>query len=451
MSMEISIKDVEWESMSFLDKMGKVFYDEYYYYRGIYNNSRQIRRVQKLFKSGVIDSLIKESLILPIEIADISFCDSDEYAMVLRSKRIKNVLYPTEWSYSMRWDAAKLMIKMEQILLKYNYTLTDYHPYNIVFEGGAKPVHIDLGSIGIAKIDSEKIFVKSMEERYYRPLYMWRKKQRSMSEFYLTDRKVTEKEWYEYLYGVFAGDVLYKCKEAIQRGTSTNIVSLINKFNKLDDFERQTEDGHWNWSKYQNSYIDEAGGKIISSERFDIIAECLKKYNICSMTELAANQGAFSQYCIQENIVKKSLAIDYDEWAIDKLYQRIKKMDHKLPIFMGVVDLVSSSSRNYKKPSDRMRNEAVVAMALTHHLILSQGLTIEKALEIILSYGEKYVFVEFMPLGLWDIKTHCRQKKLPPEYTVDNFRDILSTKCKIKEEIFISKNRILFVGEKEIK
>lgn len=129
--MVCSVKDFEWVPVS-IDQLGRVFYDNKNFFRGIYNNRCALGRVKRMFTRGLIDELIKKEMILPIEIVDMSFSDTNEYGMFLRSKRIKNIIYPTEWSFSMLLTAAKLMLEMEKVLLKYGYTFMDYHPYNII-------------------------------------------------------------------------------------------------------------------------------------------------------------------------------------------------------------------------------------------------------------------------------------------------------------------------------
>lgn len=442
--MIFSVKSVEWEKMCTFDKMGKIFYDGDYCYRGIYRNPNNIKRVRRLFESGLIEELVKKEMILPIAMTDDAFCDSDEFGLILKSKRIRNVLYPTEWTYSMMLEAAKLMIKMEKVLLKYHSTFLDYHPYNIVFDK-VKAYHVDLGSIGAYTDNSRQEFIRAIEERYYRPLYMWNKKGKSIAEIYLLDKRIDDTEWGEYLFGVFAGKIIQECRRIISSRT-TDISLLWKKVNALPDFTRKTEDGHWNWSNYQDSYIGGKEETIQATKRFRIIAECLKRYEITVITELAANQGAFSQYCLENGIISESLAIDYDEWAVDKMWKRLREKKPLLSMTVGVVDLVTSNSRNYKKPSERMKNEAVVAMALIHHLVLSQGLTIAKALDTILSYGERYAFIEFMPLGLYS-RHAPKVGRLPKEYTTENFRNEFCKRCTLKEEIKINNNRILFIGE----
>lgn len=443
--MIFSVKDFEWTAVS-VDKMGRVFWDQDFFYRGIYNHKSQLGRVKRLFKVGLIEELVRNGLILPVEETNIEFCDTDEFGIILRSKKIRNVIHPTEWSFSMLLHAAKLMIDMEKVLQRYGYTFADYHPYNIIFDG-THAYHVDLGSIVMANEDSTRSFVKAMEEKYYRPLHMWNKKKKSITELYMVDRGISDKEWNEYLYGIVLGGWIYGGKYFWEGYKKEDITLLEKKFNNLYDFKREIEAGHHiDWSGYQDKYFQN-DGKIKENKRFQIVADYLKKYNIQSITELAANQGVFSQMCVEQNILSYSLAIDYDEWAVDKMYRRLVKNKDKMPISFGVVNIVQSKSRDHNDARKRMQNEAVVALALTHHLILSQGLSIERTLDVIMSYGQKYALVEFMPLGLYSRHISSSVGKLPKEYTVENFRKAFVDRCVLKEEIRISKNRILFVGE----
>jgi hypothetical protein len=57
------------------------------------------------------------------------------------------------------------------------------------------------------------------------------------------------------------------------------------------------------------------------------------------------------------------------------------------PIFFHVVSNICS--------------DVVFALALTHHLILSQNYDIHAIFSTISMYSRKYVYIEFCPLGLW--------------------------------------------------
>jgi hypothetical protein len=95
-------------------------------------------------------------------------------------------------------------------------------------------------------------------------------------------------------------------------------------------------------------------------------------------------------------------------------------------------------------PSDRLRADLVVALALTHHLTLAQGYDIEDVFRYISGYAKKYVLVEFMPLGLW-VKGH--QPNIPDWYTSAWFREAFTKFFDLVWEEMIRENNILFVGK----
>jgi hypothetical protein len=86
-----------------------------------------------------------------------------------------------------------------------------------------------------------------------------------------------------------------------------------------------------------------------------------------------------------------------------------------------------------------------VALAITHHLILSQRIGISKVIEILGLYTSKYIIVEFMPLGLYD---GTSAPPIPDWYNIESFSFEFSKFFTIIDIHKIDKNRILFTGKK---
>lgn len=445
--MKIYKKDFEWKQRT-VDRMGKTFSDDLFFYRGIYNYKSQVQRVKRMFTSGLIDLLVEQKFIIPVEMTDLEFADTNEFGLIIRSKKIKNITYPTEWSFSMLFDAAKFVMRLEKVLLQNGYTLNDVHSYNVIFVG-TQPYHCDLGSIFVAQDDCSEKYVCDMVEQYYRPLLQWRwKKENIAAKLFLAGTmKIDDREWNQYLFGSILGDKIEHVVDEISGSRGMSFERLERKFTKLENFIRRTEKGHLDWSHYQDEYFSE-DGTVNPSERFKTIVQTLKKYKIQEITELAANQGALLQYCMEEDIIKSGMAIDYDEWAVDRMYCRLKGTEIGSRLSVGVVDLVDPKSMDFLVSKNRMANQAVVAMALTHHLILSQGMSVESVIEEICEFAKEYVLIEFMPLGLYTRHLGVPTTKFPLDYSIDNFRETLNKKCEILEEIKLEVNRVLFIAEK---
>ena len=120
---------------------------------------------------------------------------------------------------------------------------------------------------------------------------------------------------------------------------------------------------------------------------------------------------------------------------------------HILPILLDVMcDLSLFGYENcFPYSEGRYKSDAVVALALTHHLLLSQNLSIDYIFWIMAKYTRRYACIEFMPLGLW-----AEGSDLPPVpswYTVDWFRENFKRYFRLHLEEKLEKNRILFCGE----
>jgi hypothetical protein len=97
-----------------------------------------------------------------------------------------------------------------------------------------------------------------------------------------------------------------------------------------------------------------------------------------------------------------------------------------------------------KFPEARFKSEAVLALAVTHHLILTQNYPIEYIFHRIERFSEKYVFIEFMPLGLYSKGV---APKVPNWYSTEWFRNNFSQHFELLLEEQLEANRILFVGK----
>lgn len=94
--------------------------------------------------------------------------------------------------------------------------------------------------------------------------------------------------------------------------------------------------------------------------------------------------------------------------------------------------------------ANAVKSDIVMALAVTHHLILTQQYQINDIFNTLKSYSNKYVFVEFMPLGLWNGHNN---PTVPDWYTVDWFKEHFEKYFKLLKIDHYEKNRILFIGE----
>jgi len=213
------------------------------------------------------------------------------------------------------------------------------------------------------------------------------------------------------------------------------------------------------WSQYQSLkdlekilYCDDVS--FFDSNRFgrykDIIM-LLKEIRPTRVLEIGANAGLFAvaacKYC---ETIEHYVATDYDDKAINNAYIFCKKYKEKFEWLKKLKTLVVDFSggyehKNHEPIGARLKADAVICMAVTHHFILSQGISCEAIFRSLHEVTQKFLLIEFMPLGLWsggDVLP-----KLPGYYSLEWFRTEMEKYFSVLRVENLEKNRILLVGE----
>jgi len=462
-----------------IDPMGFLFNYEGRIFRAINNSEKS--SVLCLFDSGAIDELNKKNLIPFTTISDLKL---EGYDLVLEHEKIDVVIYPTEWSFNMLKDAALLVLRVNQILSKYNFETRDSHGYNILFHHST-PKFVDIGSFGKKTTKKYWSGKDNFREFYFYSLYMWSKGNSILAkQLLINDGKYLNTKDYEfniyrysfarilpskYLERFFyylrllrnlqkfnVDEILIIKKEKLKRillkilivlsktglipNNHTNFNSLKRKIKRINPPSVITE-----WGEYHSDLVEQS--LFAKDSRFGLIIDQVKRLNVKSVFEIAGNQGLLSQELGKSGITV--ICSDIDERAVDLMYLKAKKSNAKLyPVLLDFLSPVYQSLYYSESTSvfKRYKSEAVLALALTHHLILTRKVPIEIIFEALSKYTEKYLIVEFMPLGL-------RRGKVPEWYNMEWFREQFEKYFNLLTEISSEKDesRILLIGEKSNK
>ncbi len=461
-----------------IDPMGFLFNYDGRIFRAI--NNKEKEDVLYLFSSGAIDELNKANLIPQTKISEIQL---EGYDLVLEHERISVVIYPTEWSFNMLKDAALLVTKVNKILGKYNFETRDTHGYNVMFHYST-PKYVDIGSFG--KKTTKKYWAgkDNFREFYFYSLYMWSKGNSVLTkQLLINDGKYQNTKDYEFFIYRYAAarllpqkflerffyylrllrnlqkfkvdEILIVKNEKRKRkllkilmslsiaglipNNNTNFEKLEKCINRINQPALSTE-----WGEYHSNLSEHEIFK--EGSRFNIIIERVKKLNIESVLEIAGNQGLLAEELSKS--VRTVICSDIDERAVDFMYLRAKNRAAK--IFPVLLDFLSPVYQNlyYAETNSvfkRYKADVVLALALTHHLILTRKTPIDSIFEALTMYTDKYLFVEFMPLGL-------RRGKVPEWYTVDWFREHFEKYFELIEDLISESDgsRILFIGKKRL-
>lgn len=458
--------DVTWITKYSMDSIGKVFKWNGRLFRKIYSKKKDY--VLKLIQSEMFRKIVSKHLFVNTWLSDtVSFGDGD---IVVEHEYIDYKVAPNN-SIAHVHRIADMLLVLNKELVNYGYILSDPHFSNVVFDGSV-PVYVDLGSIVPITDDGFKSWCYFLDQYYY-PFYLINvHKKHSFSiccDIVLRPGFYTN-NFADFLYlahGRLLGCVLVKCVNLKRKIDSfifngiyiksksciKNLVKQVLKFffkskalflkkkilgiqKKLNSFKFY---GSTQWGDYQSEYNDEL------SPRFLKIAEIIKSLNVSSCLELAANQGLFCKYLIENDIVNNAICSDYDIVALEKGFSSVSENDRiNKKITFSCINIMAMVSGNVKMKCELIKSDLVVALAVTHHLILTQKIDIDALMEFFSCCTNRYIIVEFMPLGLWN---GVSAPELPEWYTLDWFLDNLKKRFKINKVEQLEPNRIMILGE----
>jgi hypothetical protein len=215
---------------------------------------------------------------------------------------------------------------------------------------------------------------------------------------------------------------------------SMNLEKIIKKFEKIKQNKTKSP-----WGSYHDEIKEKA-------KRFERIIEIINNLgdDVRSVVDLGGNQGKLCRLLVQKTNLDKSVCIDCDENAIDEGYNREKKTNNQKISFAHYDFMGPTVKLRFMLPNERFKSDVAIALALTHHLILSQGYDINDIFKNISAYAHKYVFIEFIPKGLWPAE---QKPPIPDWYTREWFRESFIKFFELVLEEDLRENNVLFVGK----
>ncbi len=456
--------------LSLVDDVGPVFFTQEKAYRAI--NYKYESYAKELINGGLIKRLVDSNLFPKTEISDIHL---EGYAFVVEHELISPIIYPYEWSPEMLRRAGECVLTVNKIANLYGYELKDAQPYNVLFIYN-NPVFVDFGSLIKKQIDSVWPAYEEFINCYCRPLILV---ERGFNDIYkhlfllrgamnINDLSRVTNRFYN-LIGLRPTRAIRNLISLIRRGNSIDAEKIEHRFkNKLIQFfiklllhsklrpikqlnpesllrllKSYKITGVSKWSHYHTSSgVYTNCGDIELTPRMKWILDRVETLAPKTVIELAGNQGVLSRAISILPCVERVLCTDYDLFAIDQLLLRTSNKDK---VYMACFDFMGDARESISKERcKRLNSEMVIALAVTHHLVLSQGFTIHSILETISSYTSKYLIIEFMPLGLWD---GTSAPPIPHWYTEEWFTNGLALYFNIIERFQLETNRIVFVAK----
>jgi len=183
-----------------------------------------------------------------------------------------------------------------------------------------------------------------------------------------------------------------------------------------------------------------------------VISELLQDLKPKTVADIGCNMGGYAVLAARQGA--SVTAFDTDEDSVTLLYRLVKEKNlNILPLVLDVTNPSPAAgwrSMQYPSAVERFRAEGALALALVHHLAITQGQSFDRIVEELADYCEKWLITEFVPPDdprTKEILLTCRRDM--SWYTLQGFLSSLESKFK-KITTFDShpSGRVLMLCEK---
>jgi len=435
---------------SFRDPSGFIFKRDGVLYRQV--NRAYQKAYDKLMTGGLYKSLTEKGLLIPHEEVSEPPADADLAYKVIRPQVVPFISYPYEWSFTQLKDAALLTLAATRAGLEQGMVLKDASAYNIQFVGG-KPVLIDTLSFDQYKEGAPWDAYRQFCQHFLTPLAL-----ASMVDIRLVQLLRV------YIDGIpldLASELLPARTKLGLAGLAVHIhlhakaqqqysdkqVSQARAVNlskaafrsMLDSLEKTIQPLKWEpqgteWGNYYNitNYSDDA-----LKTKGEIVGRFVEKAAPHTAWDLGANNGLFSRELSRRGV--ETTASDIDPAAVEQDYLAVKANaeQHLLPL---VIDLTNPSPalgwEHHERESmlERGPVDLVMALALIHHLAISNNVPLSSVAQFFSSAG-KWAIVEFVPKSDSQVKRLLATRKdIFDRYTEEGFEEAFSGCFTIEEK-----------------
>ena len=401
-------------SSSFRDPSGHVFRQEGTLYRQI--NPVYETDYRTLMDSGLYAALIKRGWLVAHEERP-ELCPAGAY-QVIEPTEVPYVSYPYEWSFSQLQDAALLTLNIQQLALEHGMTLKDASSYNVQFMGH-QPVFIDTLSFATLNEEEPWVAYKQYCQHFLAPLVLMSYSDPRVRKLLLgfidgipLDLAASLLPGRSKLrYSVLAHIHLH-ARSQVQHADSAGqagarkmskplLLALLESIKSATSKCRLPKHLKTEWGEY---YDDTNYSVDAMDEKEALVDALLQKHAPVGgiVHDLGANTGRFSRIAAKH--AGHVVSHDIDELAVERNYQSARRNSTETNVLPLVLDLTNPSpaigwnSQERDSFGTRCHADVVLALALIHHIAISNNTPLEKVAEFLQPICKKLI-IEFVPKG----------------------------------------------------
>jgi hypothetical protein len=433
------------ERSSFRDPAGQVFRADGVVYRRVFEAGRD--HYESLMQSGLYKELAEAGLIIPHEevVPEKVGIEAKGAAYLLKPEPVPFISYPYEWAFSAFQDAALLTLEVQRRALQRGLILKDASAYNVQFVEG-RPVLIDtlsfepytgqrawqaygqfcrhflaplvlmcrvdvrLGGLMREYIDGIPLDLAAQIlpfRRQLRPGLLLHLAVHSKSQLRYANKPVQ----------------VSQASETQSKMAKQSLLGLAESLSRTIRGLKLSRRLNTEWGEYYTftNYSQDAAGR-----KAGLVTDLVKQASPQMVWDLGGNDGRFSRAALAGG-AKQALCFDVDPVAVEKNYRQMKRQHetNQLPLLL---DLTNPSPALGWAGAERASIEArtqpgtlVMALALIHHLAISNNLPFELIAEWMAKLGD-HLIIEFVPKDDSKVQTLLATRKdIFEQYTQEQF------------------------------
>ncbi len=395
---------------SFRDPSGFLFFRDSLIYR-------QVNRIYKenydqLIHSGLYETLVDAELLIPHDEVNIEGARSDKAYKIIKPEVIPFISYPYEWSFSQLKDAALTTLKIQKKSLDFGMSLKDCSVYNIQFRKG-RPVFIDTLSFEKYREGQPWAAYRQFCQHFLGPLALMSYRDIRLNQLFrvyidgvpldLVSSLLPFRT--RFIFSLLSHIHLHARSQKHFADKTVNVsghkMNRLSFLGLIDNLESAVKKLKWRpqGTEWANYYEDTNYPSDALHQKKQLVAEFFNRSNPRIVWDLGANTGLFSRIASDKGI--QTISFDIDPVAVEKNYLECveKGETNMLPLLL---DLTNPSPNIGWENQERMSllergpADAVLALALIHHLAISNNLPLNK----IAAFFKKIctsLIIEFVP------------------------------------------------------
>jgi hypothetical protein len=449
---------------SFRDPSGFVFERDGEFYRQINQSYRE--DFDHILSSGLYQTLVENELLIPHEESETDLTNTDGAYKIIKPDQLAFISYPYEWSFSALRQAAIATLRIQYLSLNHGMVLKDASAYNIQFHKG-KPTLIDTLSFQRWTDGRPWDGYRQFCQHFFAPLALMAYRDVRLSRLLTSfidgvplDLASTLLPRKTYLRLSILTHIHLHSKmqkrasegssppESVRRvpknslmGMTQNLLSGINSL--------RWDPGRTPWGEYYDtfSYSEEA-----FKHKEAIVQKFVELAQPSVLWDIGANTGKFSRIASNKGIF--TVSMDIDPGAVEDNFHQMLSNSEKslLPLVMDITNPSPSlgwRSRERTNLIDRGPVDAILALALFHHLAIGNNLPFQEIARFFAELCE-WLLIEFIPKDDDQIKRMLSVRKdIFDTYSNPNFEREFSNHFTIlKKDTIQGSSRILYTMKK---